>query len=150
MKKNEIPEIGIYLKTKINLDEVETITSAYDAFNVFKAIENFNKSIDCFEQFYVMYLNNASKILSVALIGEGGETSCPVSVQKIAQGAILQNAQGIILAHNHPSGKLLPSNADEALTTRIKEALELFNIKVLDHLIISTEKYLSFANEGII
>ena len=150
MKKNKIPEVGIYLKGKINLNGINTIASAYEAFDVFKAIDNFNKSMDCFEQFYVIYLNNAAKILSVSLIGEGGETSCTVSIMKIAQGALLQNSTSIVLGHNHPSGNLKPSKADINLTNQIKEALILFNIKVLDHLILSTENYYSFANEGII
>lgn len=146
----KIPQVGIFLVNKIDLNEAKKITTAQQAADVFKAIEDFNKTIDCYEQFYTIYLNQNSKILSVCCIGSGGETSCTVSVQKIAQGAILQNAQGIILSHNHPSGNLAPSDQDKKLTRQIVSAMELFNIKVLDHLIITSDNYYSFSNNGII
>lgn len=146
----KIPQVGIFLVDKIDLNEAKQITTAQQAADVFKSIKDFNKVIDCYEQFYAIYLNQANKILSVSLIGSGGETSCTVSVQKIAQGAILQNAQGIILSHNHPSGNIAPSDQDKKLTRQIISAMELFNIKVLDHLIITSDNYYSFSNNGII
>lgn len=100
------------------------------------------------EEFWVLLLNRANDILTHKQISEGGATATVVDVKKIARLAIENHAVGIILAHNHPSGNTQPSEQDRALTKKIKAALELFDITVLDHLIVCSSKYYSFADEG--
>jgi len=102
------------------------------------------------ELFIAIYLNNAQKILHHEIISEGGITGTVVDPRTIIKKALTYNAISIILCHNHPSGSLKPSKADEAITRKIKEAALLFDIKVLDHLIVSNEGYFSFADEGLI
>ena len=102
------------------------------------------------ELFIAIYLNNAQKILHHEIISEGGMTGTIADPRTIIKKALTYNAVSIILCHNHPSGSLKPSRADEALTKKIKDAAILFDIKVLDHIIVSSEGYYSFADEGMI
>ncbi len=101
------------------------------------------------ELFIAIYLNNAQKILHHEIISEGGMTGTVADPRIIIKKALAYNAASIILCHNHPSGSLKPSKADESLTKKIKEAALLFDIKVLDHIIVSSEGYFSFADEGM-
>lgn len=103
------------------------------------------------EYFYVVSLNKANYIKGFQKIGEGGVDSCIADIRLVAKHALDVLASAIILIHNHPSNNLKPSIADTKLTTQIKEALELFNIKVLDHLILAPDgNYLSFADDDLL
>lgn len=100
------------------------------------------------EYFKVLFLNQASQVLGYTLISEGGITETTVDVRLILQAALLTNSVSLILAHNHPSGNLKPSKLDIELTKQIKEAAKLMRINVLDHIILTSDKYYSFADEG--
>ena len=102
------------------------------------------------ELFIAIYLNNAQKVLHHEIISQGGITGTVVDPRTVIKKALAYNAVNIILCHNHPSGSLKPSKADENVTKRIKEAALLFDIKVLDHIIVSNEGYFSFADDGLI
>jgi len=102
------------------------------------------------EVFAVIYLNRSNKINDFKIISEGGITGTVADPRIILKKALEQDAVSIILCHNHPSGSLKPSRADEELTHKIKEAAKYFDIKVLDHLIVSDDGYYSFADEGIL
>ena len=102
------------------------------------------------EVFAVIFLNRANKINDFKIISEGGITGTVADPRIILKKALEQDAVSIILCHNHPSGSLKPSRADEELTFKIKEAAKYFDIKVLDHLIVGDDGYYSFADEGIL
>ena len=102
------------------------------------------------EVFAVLFLNRANKINHFEIISEGGMTGTVADPRIILKKALEEDAVSIILCHNHPSGSLKPSKADEELTFKIKEAAKYFDIKVLDHLIVSDDGYYSFADEGIL
>jgi DNA repair protein RadC len=102
------------------------------------------------EVFVVVFLNRANRINHYEIISEGGITGTVADPRIILKKALEEDAVSIILCHNHPSGNLLPSRADEELTQKIKEASKYFDIKVLDHIIVSEEGYYSFADEGIL
>lgn len=102
------------------------------------------------EVFAVLFLNRANKINHFQIISEGGITGTVADPRIILKKALEENAVSLILCHNHPSGSLKPSRADEELTHKIKEAARFFDIKVLDHLIVSEDGYFSFADEGIL
>lgn len=102
------------------------------------------------EVFAVIYLNRSNKINDFKIISEGGITGTVADPRIILKKALEQDAVSIILCHNHPSGSLKPSKADEELTYKIKEAAKYFDIKVLDHLIVGDDGYYSFADEGIL
>ena len=101
------------------------------------------------EEFWVLYLNNSNKVIYKAQLSKGGITGTVVDIRTIFKMAFEQNATGWILSHNHPSGKLMASEADLKITKRIKEAGQTLEIQVLDHLIITENGYLSFQDEGI-
>ncbi len=102
------------------------------------------------EVFAVLFLNRANKINHFQIISEGGMTGTVADPRIILKKALEEDAVSLILCHNHPSGSLKPSRADEELTQKIKEAAKYFDIKVLDHLIVSDDGYYSFADEGIL
>jgi DNA repair protein RadC len=102
------------------------------------------------EVFAVAYLNRANKINHLEVISEGGITGTVADPRIILKKALEHNAVNIVLCHNHPSGSLKPSRADELLTRKIKEAAQLLDMNVIDHIIVSEEGYYSFADEGIL
>jgi DNA repair protein RadC len=102
------------------------------------------------EVFAVIYLNRANKIQHFEIVSEGGITGTVADPRIILRKALEEDAVSIILCHNHPSGNLKPSRADEQLTTKIKEASRFLDITVLDHIIVSDAGYFSFADEGLL
>jgi|SRR5690349_6937769 len=102
------------------------------------------------EVFAVVFLNRANKINHFQIVSEGGITGTVADPRVILKKALEENAVSLILCHNHPSGNLKPSVADQELTLKIKEAAKYFDIKVMDHVIVSDEGYFSFADEGML
>lgn len=102
------------------------------------------------EVFAVLFLNRANKIKDFQIVSEGGITGTVADPRIILRKALEEDAVNIVLCHNHPSGSLKPSRADEELTQKIKEAARFFDIKVLDHIIVSEDGYYSFADEGLL
>jgi DNA repair protein RadC len=102
------------------------------------------------ELFGVIFLNQSNRVNHFEIISQGGITGTVADPRIILKRALEKNAVSLILCHNHPSGSLKPSRADQELTSKIKEAAKFFDIKVLDHLIVSEEGYYSFADEGLI
>ena len=102
------------------------------------------------EVFAVVFLNRANKINHYEIISEGGITGTVADPRIILKKALQHEAVSIVLCHNHPSGNLKPSRQDQELTNKIKEAAQYFDIKVLDHIIVSEEGYYSFADDGML
>lgn len=103
-----------------------------------------------YEVFAVVFLNRANKIKHFEIISRGGITGTVADPRIILKKALEEGATSIVLSHNHPSGNLRPSRADEELTSKIKSAATYFDIRVLDHIIVSEEGYYSFADEGLL
>lgn len=106
--------------------------------------------IEHYECFYIMMLNNANQVLGVSRLSQGGITGTLVDIRLLFQHLLKANATSFIVFHNHPSGTLRPSEADKTLTKKIKEASHFLNFKLLDHIIITSEDYFSFADEGVL
>nr|WP_299343325.1 DNA repair protein RadC [Allomuricauda sp.] len=127
-----------------------------------KKLEKINSSQDAFEllypqigeleheEFWIVYLNNSNKVMHKSQLSKGGITGTLVDVRLVLKQALELGAVALILAHNHPSGTLKPSSADKQLTQKLKIAAEALDIKVLDHLILAQDNYLSFADAGIL
>ena len=98
----------------------------------------------------MVFLNRANKVIHFEIISEGGITGTVADPRTILKRALEHDAISMVLCHNHPSGSLKPSRQDEELTGKIKQAAQFFDIKILDHLIVSEEGYYSFADEGIL
>lgn len=103
-----------------------------------------------YEVFAVLFLNQANKINHFEIVSRGGITGTVADPRVILRKALEEDAVALVLSHNHPSGNLKPSRADVDLTQKIKEAARYFDIKVLDHIIVSEEGYYSFSDDGLL
>ncbi|MGM0634547.1 MAG: RadC family protein [Bacteroidota bacterium] len=101
------------------------------------------------EEFWMLMLNNSNKIIAKHKISKGGITGTLVDIRLVFKKVIEVGAVSIVLAHNHPSGTLRPSRPDQQITDKLKKAGEVLDVKILDHLIITTNSYFSFADEGL-
>lgn len=102
------------------------------------------------EEFWIIYMNRSNKILKYERISSGGLSGTVTDVRMILKKAVLLSASGMLVAHNHPSGNLNPSESDTKITRKIKEAGEILDIQLLDHIIIAEKDYYSFADNGLI
>lgn len=125
--------------------ELKKITSSKTAFEIMKPIIGELPH----EEFWVLFLNNSNKVISKSQLSKGGIAGTVVDARLIFKLALENGATGLILCHNHPSGSLIPSEADKQITKKIKTGGEVLDVKVLDHLIITESKYYSFVDEGI-
>lgn len=132
-------------KIATDFPKSKIVTSA-DGYNF---IRNFYlDDISIFESFFILLLNRANQTIGFAKISQGGIVGTVVDVRLVAHYAVQALATGVILAHNHPSGQLKPSDADIILTKKVIAGLEVLDIAVLDHLILTEENYYSFADMG--
>lgn len=143
----QVAEIELVYRTNVKPSERPRITSPKDSAELLKALWNPDK-LEFVEQFRILLLNRANRVLGIVDISTGGITGTVADPKIIFSAALKANACAIILSHNHPSGNTQPSLADQQLTTKIKEAGKFLDMKVLDHIIISTEGYYSFAEQG--
>jgi DNA repair protein RadC len=107
----------------------------------------YNNDIEIFESFFVLLLNQANLTIGYAKISQGGITGTVADVRLIAKYTVDSLATQVIIAHNHPTGNLLPSQADIEITKKIKQTLNIFDVNLLDHLILTADSYYSFADE---
>lgn len=123
------------------------------------SIKNSQVAYECFyahlsdlnhEQFWIMLLNNANKVIKMEKVGVGGMTGTTADPKKIFKSALENNAASVMLCHNHPSGNVVPSNADKQITNNLVKAGQFLEIKILDHIIIGNDNYFSFADEGLL
>lgn len=149
IQKFEVAEVALIYKSKVKASERVQINKSADAFQVFKRHWNL-ETIDFLEHFKVLLLNRANKVLGVIEISAGGTCGTVVDAKVVFAAALKSAAAGLVLGHNHPSGSLKPSQADINMTRKLKSAGEFLDIPVLDHIILTSESYFSFADEGII
>lgn len=109
----------------------------------------YGDDIEIYESFFMVTLDSQNRTTGYVKISHGGIVGTVVDVRLICKYAIEVLATGVIICHNHPSGTLKPSEADKSITKKIKEALNIFEIRLTDHLIITKNEYFSFADEGI-
>lgn len=143
----EVAEIKLSYSTKVKASQRPKINSSRQVYEVFE--QAWAKDlIEFTEQFKVMLLSRANRVLGIVTISSGGTAGTVVDVKLVYAAALKANANSIILAHNHPSGNLRPSAQDIRLTKRVKQAGELLDIPVLDHVIVTLDGYYSFGDEG--
>ncbi len=145
----EVAEIQLSYKTNVKPSLRPKINSSVDTHNILLKSWDDSK-IEFVEQFKVLLLNRANKVLGILDVSTGGVSGTVADPKVIFVAAIKTNACAIIMAHNHPSGNLRPSQADIDLTRRMKEGGKLLEIQLLDHVIVTTEGYYSFADEGLV
>ena len=136
MYNSTLAEIEIVYKPKYKASELPKVVTSGEAYECLKTAF---PSLDYREYFYILCLNRNNKVLGYCQISSGGLAGTVADVRIIMQTALKSNACSIILSHNHPSGNLIPSEADKDLTKKIREAGKFFDIPVLDHLIVTSE-----------
>jgi len=146
--KNLVPEVKLRV-TRGKKAISDTIKSSTDGAEIFKRFIGKNK-IETQELFAVAYLNQANKVLGVYVHSIGSISSVSVDVRLILAGALQMGAVSLIMCHNHPSGNLRPSEADEKMTKQLIKAANTHNINILDHIIITKESHYSFAENGML
>ena len=143
----KIAEIELVYRTKVKASQRPHVTSSKEVYQIFRQCWDENK-IEFIEQFKVLMLNRGGRVLGIFEVSSGGVSGTVADPKLIFSAALKANASSLILAHNHPSGNTNPSEADRALTKKVKEGGKLLEIAVLDHIIVTTEGYRSFADEG--
>jgi DNA repair protein RadC len=147
MKKSiselQLHEVEIHYKRPIANDDLK-IKAPEDAVKLLRQFVN-TKKIDYKEFFWVLLLNNSNQLLGISEIAVGTTNGVSVNIKEVFQLALLSNATCIIVAHNHPSGKLKASEADKRITEKLTEASKLLDLTLLDHLIITSEDFICFS-----
>jgi DNA repair protein RadC len=143
-----VAEVQLIYKNKIPASQRMKIACSRDAFDLFKTNWNPDTVEHC-EEFKVLLMNRSNAVLGIIEVSKGGISGTVTDVRIILQAALKSNASGLIVCHNHPSGNLTPSESDSRITQKIKEAGNIMDIQLLDHLVITSEKdYYSFADRG--
>lgn len=142
-----VSEIELIYRTKIKASQRPQIKCSRDVYKLVLSTWN-PDTIELFEQFKVLFLNNSNRALGIYEISSGGITGTVVDLRLIFSAALKANATALAMIHNHPSGQLKASEADQQITRKVKEAGKLLDIILLDSLIITPESYYSFADEG--
>lgn len=145
----QVSEIVVSYRNQLQVADRPKIVSSRDAENVFRA--NWSDNIELLEEFNMLLLSRANLVKGLFRVSKGGTSGTVVDAKIIFSVALKAMAASIILAHNHPSGALIPSNADIELTRKLREAGVLLDLPVLDHLILAPYiGYYSFADEGLL
>ena len=145
--ENNVAEIMVSYRPEKTIDfKLENSRESFELI-----LNNWDENrIEMQEEVKLILLNRSNKVLGIYSLASGGITGCIVDVRLILSVALKTLATGIIVVHNHPSGNLNPSREDLKLTKQLKEAAQLMNITLLDHLIITRDNYYSFADEGML
>lgn len=143
----EISEISVsYSNSKKEKLKAKDSKQCYALF-----LDSWNKNtIELQEEFKILLLNRANNVLGIYNLSRGGTTGTVVDAKLVFSVALKCNASSIIIAHNHPSSNLTPSEADKTITNKLKQAGKLLDITLLDHLIVTKDNFYSFLDEGLL
>ena len=144
-----VAEITLHYQSRVKPSQRPKVAKSDDAYTIFLHHWNPNQ-IELQEEFKVMLLNRAHKVLGIVNISLGGLAGTVADPKLIFAAALKAGASAIIVAHSHPSGNLTPSRADIELTKKLKAAGELLDLPIQDHLIVTAEGYYSFADYGVL
>lgn len=140
---------ALELGRRRKLDDVPVLPRILSSKDIFDIMEPVMCDLP-HEEFWILLLNRANKIVGRHRLSSGGVSSTVVDVKILCKQALQQLASAVVLVHNHPSGRVDPSDEDRVLTRKIHDALRLFDIKLVDHLIIANKAYYSFSDEGLL
>jgi DNA repair protein RadC len=139
-----------YKRTDLDDTLVKTqIRNSNSAANFFRSIFP-EEVMEHHEEMWIGYLNNTNRPIGFMQLSKGNTNSTVVGIKELVQGAVMCNASAVVMMHNHPSGNKKPSDADISLTNRVMKGLELFDIKLVDHIILTLDSYTSMAEEGLL
>ena len=135
---NNVTEVQLVYKTKIKASDRPKISNMEDAVDIFRKYWSRDR-IEHVEEVKILLLNRSNRVLGIATVSQGGISGSIIDERIVLQYAIKSNASGVILAHNHPSGNLEASEADNRITGKIKNSLELMGMSLLDHIVITAD-----------
>ena len=141
-----ITAIEMYKRTQRRREQAPTIRSSADTYGIMQPILG-DKSL---EEFYILLLNQANRLIKKVRISKGGIDQTTADVRIILREALLAKATQIIAVHNHPSGNMRPSNEDKRLTQTLKKGAEVMNLRLTDHVIVTAGGFFSFNDEGLL
>jgi len=144
--KTSFNEVQIHYKRPI-FNSNRKVASSEDSERILRSFID-PKRIDYKEFFWVLLLTYANQVIGISEIAVGNTTGVTVNIKEIYQLALLANAPAIIVAHNHPSGKLTPSEADKKLTRKLRDASNFLDILLIDHIILTSEGFVSFSDSN--
>lgn len=148
-RANEVTEIKMVYSNPVKAAQRPTVTCSLDAYKILA--DRWSEQIGLLEEFCILLLDRSHRVLGRYLVSQGGVSSTVVDAKIVFACALKCRASSLILAHNHPSANLRPSQADRDLTQKLKQCGELLGIAILDHLILSPEGgYYSFGDEGML
>jgi len=146
---NKVSEVELIYKSKVKASQRPQLKSVADVHEFL--MQNWDQNrIELVEQFKVIFLNRSYRVLGIYDLSTGGVTGTVADPKLIFTAALKLNASILIIAHNHPSGNQQPSETDKKITQKIKEGAALLDMQLIDHMIVTTEDYFSFANEGLL
>ncbi len=144
-----VSEVELVYRSKVRPAQRPVVKDSKQAFSIL--LETWDESvIDLREEFKIMLLDTRSKVLGIYTGSTGGISQTTVDIRLLFAAALKAVASSIIIVHNHPSGDLKPSKADEVITQKIRQAGDILTIPLRDHLIITREAYFSFADAGLL
>ena len=143
----KVSEVKISYMNEV--DEKIKVMGSSEVYQVLKANWDLD-TIELQEEFKILLLNQGNQVLGIKSMFKGGINTCSIDVRLIMGMVLKANASALVITHNHPSGNLNASESDKRITSKIKECCELFDIRLLDHIIMAKNSYLSFADEGIL
>ncbi|RIW12983.1 DNA repair protein [Algoriphagus lacus] len=147
LNEMEVAEVKISYQPKVKACNRPKVGSSKDAFHLLARLWDV-ETLEFVESFKIILLNRANRVLGVSQIGVGGTSAVIVDPKLVFVTALKANAHSMILAHNHPSGELIPSEPDRKITRKLVEIGRILDIAILDHLIVTPDSYFSFADEG--
>lgn len=144
-----LAEVTVQYRTKVSMTEQPKILSSRDIETYIRHVWDADK-LEHIEQSIIVMLNRANKVLGWALLSTGGLAGTVIDPKVVFQTVLAANASSFIVAHNHPSGNLEPSQADIQVTKKLQEAGKFLDLPLLDHVILTSESYYSFGDEGML
>lgn len=149
VKRQIVSDVRLVYRPKLRASDRASVSSSPEAYRLF--LDSWDLDTICLlEQSKLMMLNRANRVLGIMLISQGGITGTVIDSRLVFMAALQAGATSIMLAHNHPSGSLTPSNCDKMITAKIREAGVFLDIHLMDHLIISPDGYYSMSDEGLL
>ena len=140
-----VSKVTISYEPAVKVSEMPLVSSAQE---IASLVRQYWDGIGHRESFYVLLLNKANKVIGLNKTFSGGLDLLPVDIKVILQLALTSNATSIVVMHNHPSGSLIRSKQDDSITQRIKNACTICEIKLVDHIILTSESHVSYVDEG--
>ena len=145
-----VAEVVLSYKSHVPPSQRRKISCSKDANDIFRETWS-DSTLEYYEEFKILLMNRSNSVLGLLPVSKGGISGTVTDVRIILQAALKSNASGLIVCHNHPSGNLNPSESDSRITQELKEAGNIMDIQLLDHLIIAPENdYYSFADNGLL